>query len=145
MLKSAFSIFLQDLNAMPEEVFTKNFGGTSRTIADIVYEINMVNDHVGMVIRGEKPFDWPEGGWIAAPEDFSAKEAIIQSFKSSSDKFVATIEGFSEGQMDEPITTESGETSRAERCRFVALHTWYHSGQLNFMQTLLGDTKWHWS
>lgn len=145
MLKSAFSIFLQDLNAIPQEAFTKSFGGTSRTVADIVFEMNMVNDHVGMVIREEKPFDWPEDGWITAPKDFNAKEAIIQSFKSSSDKFVAMIEGFSEEQMDEAITTESGETNRAERCRFVALHTWYHSGQLNFMQTLLGDTKWHWS
>lgn len=47
--------------------------------------------------------------------------------------------------MADKVTTEHGETDVFERLRFIGLHTWYHSGQLNYMQTLLGASAWHWS
>jgi hypothetical protein len=42
------------------------------------------------------------------------------------------------------VKTEHGESTRASRCRFVALHNWYHSGQLNYIQALTGDDGWNW-
>lgn len=144
-LKRACEIFRQDLAALPEEAFTKRFGPKTRTIADIVYEVNLVNDHVGMGLRDETPFDWPEGGWITAPEGFGTKDAVIGAFETSAAKIVATAESFSAEGLLAKVATERGETTRAERCRFMTLHLWYHSGQLNFIQTLLGDDAWHWA
>src|SRR5579862_7911163 len=95
-LKGACSILLQDLQALPEDAFDKSFGPKCRTVADIVYEINLVNDHVGMTIRGEEPFAWPDEGWIRAPEGFRTKEAVVSGFQKSSEKIVATAEAFSE-------------------------------------------------
>ncbi len=143
-LKGAFKIFLKDLEAIPEDAYDKSFGPKCRTVADIVYEVNMVNDHVGMVIRGEKAFEWPDEGWIKAPEDFRKKDVVIKAFQDSSAKQVATAEGLTQAQMEEPFKTGERETTRFERFRFMTLHTWYHSGQLNFIQTLLGDDAWHW-
>jgi hypothetical protein len=143
-LKGIFRLFLIDLESLPDVAYTRQLGPKTRTVADIVYEVNLVNDHVGMVIRGEEPFSWPEGDWIKAPVGFNTKDKVVGAFKSSSDRFVATAESFTSEQFDETIKTEEGETTRFDRCRFVTLHTWYHSGQLNFIQTLLGDDAWHW-
>jgi len=143
-LKSACKLILQDLQALPEEAFDKSFGTKTRTVADIVYEVNLVNDHIGMVIRGETPFDWPEDGWIKAPENFRSKDVVVDAFEKSSKRIVETVEAFSPEEIEETIQTEDGEKTRFERCRFMALHMWYHSGQLNFIQTLLGDDGWHW-
>ena len=143
-LKGACGISLQDLQALPEDVFSKSFGGVTRTVADIVYEVNLVNDHIGMVMRGEEPFKWPEERWIKAPGDFCTKDIVIGSFVTSSEKVVATAEAFSVEELESPIQTEEGETTRFERCRFMTLHLWYHSGQLNYIQALLGDDDWHW-
>jgi len=143
-LKGAFGIFLKDLNALPDEAFENNFGGKTRTVADIVYEVNLVNDHVGMVMRGEEPFIWPEGGWITAPKEFTTKAVIVKAFEDSSQKILATVEAFEPGEIEAPLETEDGITDRFERCRFMTLHVWYHSGQLNYVQTLLGDDGWHW-
>ncbi len=140
----SLSIFLQDLQALPEDAFCRSFGPTTRTVADIVYEVIMVNDHVGMIIRGEKPFVWPEGDFIRAPQEFCTKEIVIGGFEQSAAKIRTTVEALSGGELEEPIQTEDGETNRFERCRFITLHLWYHSGQLNFIQTLLGDADWHW-
>lgn len=143
-LKGACGVFLTDLEALPEEAFGERFGGSARTVADIVYEVNLVNDHVGMTIRGEEPFDWPEGGWISAPEGFAGREVVVSAFKESSERILETVDGFSEEDLLGKVTTEHGETDRFERCRFMTLHLWYHSGQLNFIQNLKGDSAWHW-
>ncbi len=144
-LKNACKIFQQDLQALPEEAFSQSFGAKTRTVADIVYEVNLVNDHVGMVIRGEKPFDWPDDDFPRAPADFQTKDVVTGAFQKSSEQIVSTVEGFSESQIIEPIQVDGKETTRFDRCQFMILHLWYHSGQLNFIQTLLGDDAWHWS
>jgi hypothetical protein len=143
-LKGAAKMLEQDMEALPEEAFAKAFGPATRTVADVIYEVNLVNDHVGMVIRGEEPFDWPDG-WITAPEGFRSKSAVMDGFKKSSDSIIATVEALSEDAMKTVVQTEHGERTRFARCQFMTLHMWYHSGQLNFIQTLLGDNDWHWS
>ncbi len=137
-------IFLQDLQALPEEAFTRRFGSATRTVADIVYEVNLVNDHIGMVLRGDEPFPWPEGAWITAPAGFDSRETIIAAFEASSNGIIETLRAFSQDQFEEPVMNDGRETTRFERCRFMTVHLWYHSGQLNFIQTLLGDDAWHW-
>jgi hypothetical protein len=144
-LSSSCSMFLQDLQALPDDAFDKKFGDKTRTVADIVYEVNLVNDHIGMVIRGEKPFDWPEGAWIYAPEDFRTKQAVVEGFEKSSGKIMDTVKGFSPEDMEKVVQTEHGERTRFQRVQFMSWHVGFHSGQLNFIQTLLGDDGWHWS
>ena len=143
MLKGSYHLLSRDLEALPDTAFNQSFGPACRTVADIICELNLVNDHVGLTIRGEELFDWPEG-WVKAPADFRTKETVIAGFKQSFEKFPATAEGFTEEQMLAPIESDGEVTNCFERCRFVALHNWYHSGQLNFIQTMLGDAAMHW-
>ena len=142
-LQGAFGLFSKDLDALPEDAFDRCLGGKARTVADIVHEVNLVNDHIGLTMRGEPLFDWPEG-WITAPDGQRSKETVIHAFKLSSDRIVSTVEAMTDEQLAGTVQTEQGETTRFERCRFMQVHTWYHSGQLNFIQTLLGDDGWHW-
>ena len=136
--------FLKDLHALPERAFEQEFGGKARLLTDIVYEVNLVNDHIGMVIRNEEPFPWPEGQWIKAPEDFGGKVHIIAAFEASSARILATAEGLSDADLQTTVMTEWGERTREERIRFMAWHVGYHDGQLNFIQSLLGDDGWNW-
>ena len=120
-LESAVGIFTKDLDALPAECFGRSFGGKSRTVADIVYEVNMVNDHVGLTLREEPLFDWPEG-WITAPDHLQAKADVIQSFVTSSNLILETIRSLTEEDMSRVVTTEHGDTDPFERCRFMTLH-----------------------
>jgi hypothetical protein len=143
-LARAFKNFATDLEALPEDTFTKNFGPKTRTVADIVYEVNLVNDHIGHGLRSEEAFDWPEGDWIKAPVGFDTKEAVVNGFKKSSEKILQTVGAYTDSNLEEKVPNEGSETTKGERCRFMTLHLWYHSGQLNFIQTLVGDDGWHW-
>jgi hypothetical protein len=137
-------IFVKDLEALPESAFTQKFGPKTRTVADIVYEVNLVNAHLAASMRGEPQGAWPDG-WVVAPAEFSDKQVIIDAFKSTMQGVIETVNSFSEESMFAPVQTENGETNVFERCRFMTIHMWYHSGQLNFIQTLVGDDGWHWN
>lgn len=143
-LKSVSKRFLQDLNAIPEDAFAKCFTPQARSVADIVYEVKLVNEDIGKEMRGEKPAEWPDDGFVRAPENFRTKETVMGAFEKSTAEIIAMAEGYSSEEFEEPIQTCNGETTRFERCRFMNLHMWYHSGQLNFIQTLLGDDQLHW-
>lgn len=119
-------------------------GGKARSVADIAYEVGLVNDHVRRTLAGEELFEWPDG-FVAAPADLQSKEAALTNFRAQAERVLALVDGLDEEAMERSITTEHGETNGFERIRFMTLHLWYHSGQLNFIQTLLGDDGWHWS
>lgn len=129
---------------MPNEVFTKSFGGKSRTVADIIFEVNVVNDHIGATIRDENPAPWEYKGWITAPDTFQAKDVVIAELLASRDRFISGVENMTDEMLSGTVQTEHGESTRASRCQFVALHNWYHSGQLNYIQSLEGDDGWNW-
>lgn len=143
-VSDAVKAMRQDLEALPEEAFTKSFGDTVRTVADIVYEVSLVNDMIGALMRKEEVGPFPEG-WVKAPDDCQTKAAVLECFNRSGDRLVKTVESFSEDEMLEPMESKHGPTNRFKRSYFCALHTYYHSGQLNYVQTLLGDSDWHWS
>jgi hypothetical protein len=153
-LTNAFRAFTQDLEALPEEAFDKSYGGKTRPVADIVQEINLFNDHIGHVLRGETPFDWPE--WDFPSEGPRTKEAVLQSFRISSERILTAIEGMTAEDLEAAVPTDGGrapyhigwaahgEATRFQRCRFMAIHAWYHCGQLNYIQALSGDGECHW-
>lgn len=143
-LNRVIDLYNKDLAALPEEAFDKSFGPKARTVADFMHEINMVNDSLCKELRGEGRPEWPDEGWVKAPENLKSKAAVLEAFQASSDAAVATVESLPESAMEEIVKTEMGEFPKVDRIRFMSIHLWYHLGQINFIQTLLGDDEWHW-
>jgi uncharacterized damage-inducible protein DinB len=142
-LKNAFWRFRVDLLAIPEEAMFKSFGGCSRSVADLVYETDQVNKHICQGVRGETQFDWVDV-WLKAPETWKTKQDVVDAFTESSEQTIKTFEDLSLEELEAPYEDEGKMTTRMERCRFITFHTDYHSGQINFVQSLLGDDKFHW-
>ncbi len=140
----AFRFFSQDLENLPAEVFDRSLGGKARTAADIAHEVRITNERLCRDMQ-RQPSEAQPNGWVIAPEELRTKEATIQSFKTSSEQVVQLIEQMSLEEMEEIVPGVLGDASRADHCRSMTVHLWYHSGQLNFMQTLLGDSDIHWS
>ncbi|MBL8048379.1 MAG: DinB family protein [Chthonomonas sp.] len=141
-----YTLLLKDLNALPEEAMHRKFAEKARTVADMMYEVTLVNDHIAATVRGDNPPDWPfaPGTWVLAPDELTSKEAVISNFERSSQGVLATLEAMSEEQMLAEVTNEHGPTNTVEQVRFMVVHMFYHAGQVNFIQTLLGDDTWHW-
>jgi uncharacterized damage-inducible protein DinB len=142
-LKRALAVFVKDLEALPEDAFDRSFAPKARTVADIAYEVVLVNDEIVRGIQGGPPSEWPEG-WVKAPETFKSKDAVLKGFQDSAERALGVAASLSPEELLQTVNTPWGDQSKAERVRFMTSHVWYHSGQLNFIQTLLGDDAWHW-
>ncbi len=142
-LKNAFWRFRVDLLAIPEEAMFKSFGGCSRSIADLVFETGQVDKHICQGVRGETQFEWVDG-WLKAPETWKTKQQVVDAFTESSEQTIKTFDDLTLEELEAPYEDGGKTTTRMERCRFITFHTDYHSGQINFVQSLLGDDKFHW-
>jgi hypothetical protein len=142
-LKNAFGRFRVDLLAIPEDAIFKSFGGVSRSVADLVFETNQVNKHICQGVRNEPQFEWVDG-WLKAPETWKTKQDVVDAFTEDFERTVKTFEDLTLEELEAPYEDEGQMSTRIERCRFITFHTDYHSGQLNFIQSLLGDDTFHW-
>ena len=143
-INRTFRAFSQDLEALPDDTFPRSLGGKARTVADVVYEVNLTNDWLRLNLLGEPVLNRPNA-WVTAPEEARTKETAIASFQVSSEQVIHLVEQMALEELEGIIQTELGEMTRAELCRSMTVHLWYHSGQLNYIQTLLGDAESHWS
>lgn len=143
-LQTAVTFFLKDLEALPEVAVFARHGGNSRSAADIAYETMLVNDEMRAMIAGESGPVWPEDEWTRAPETWKTKATVIEEFKASADKLIALAESFGTNEFEVIVKSEKSERTRFERFQFAAMHTMYHCAQLNYIQSMLGDSKMHW-
>lgn len=142
-VRKAVEMYLNGLEHLPEEAYAACLGGKARLVADITYEVTLVNQNTNLRLQGLPAPAWPEG-WVVAPEELRGKAAAIDAFRNSAEELLATMEALPPEAFDDSLASEIGKASFADRSRFVALHLWYHCGQLNFAQALLGDDSLHW-
>jgi hypothetical protein len=81
---------------------------------------------------------------VRVPEEYTGKEQLLEMLNASLDRMAEGIAAASDEQLAEPSGPEEGAWPRSEFCRLAGVHLWYHSGQINYIQTMLGDDQWHW-
>jgi uncharacterized damage-inducible protein DinB len=144
LINSTADMVMKDLEALPEEAFAKKFDGKARTVADIVYELVVVNDFLCKKYLGDEPIEFEFNGWLTAPDDFQAKDVVVAGMKESIEKVKSALSEATEDVLAKVNETPQGPKTTGEQLQFIGVHMAYHSGQFNYIQTLLGDDGWHW-
>ena len=145
-IRDSAKAYLDDLEAMPEDVLSRSPGGVARSPLDYSYEIGLINRRIAKRLRAEDPGPWPgpEEGWIAVPEEFANKAAVVDLVRSSFDEIMQAWDNFDEGELATKIQLPKGETSAIDLASLAARHANYHDGQLNYAQCIAGDNEVHW-
>lgn len=145
-VKEAGKMYVQDLEAMPENVLQASPGGVARRPLDYSYEIAVINKRITHRLRGEDPGVWPgpAEGFIVAPSEYSTKDAAVKFVRSSFDNLTAAWETVEENDLERKIETPTGDTSPLDLISMAASHASYHDGQLNYAQCIAGDGEVHW-
>ena len=144
-LQGAKRAYLDDLNAMSEDDLGTSPGGAARTAFDYTYETSFVNRRVACRLRGEDPGAFPNDGWMKAPNEAKSKQAAIENFSASMDEVIAAWDALPETDLDRAIPLANGQTNPLDVVFLCVYHTGYHDAQLNYVQSLNGDTKMNWS
>lgn len=142
-LRDASASYEKDFLALTPEQQSQAFGGVSRSAFDMTEELVQVHTRLAARLRGEDPGPWPYDGFIRASEEHQHADAMLARFRASVDEVVAAYEGLSDAAKDETMNVFGGDTTPTGVVGFLGYHVGYHDGQLNYIQSMLGDGEMH--
>lgn len=143
--QEAAYLFLKDFDATPDEVMTGKTNEVGRSPLDQTVELVGFCQMVVKVLAGEKVEMGHEAVRAALHEQFGTREAARAGFEAGIQAICEAVASYTEEDWGTTITAPWGmDITKAHLVGWVGLHTMYHDGQINFIQTLHGDCEMHW-
>jgi hypothetical protein len=132
-----------DINAIPDDKWTNTYGGCSRPagalLADAITMMSWTTD----TLKGEKSNAYDDMGALAGK--LGDKAAAVAALAEASQALGAAINGASDELLNSTVEAPWGMPTPVYMLAQIAVsHIWYHDGQLNYIQCMLGDDKVHW-
>ena len=137
-LNEVAELWAKDLRAHRDPEIATPMSPTARSVADLTYETILVNRRFAARLRGEAPPSMD--GFPAAPEGLRTGAALADAMRESIDGIVAA---YDDPEREIPATG-GGTVTAFELCGFAITHSYYHLGQVDYVQTVYGDTEVHW-
>jgi len=137
-------LFCADVDAMPEDLLSATSGGASRCGFDLIFELSgMYHTFAGLLSAGDGTISGPKG-WVRAPLDFRRKDDALSGLQSAFDAFTNALKSYAGNVLTDEFSSPVGPLTPLAMANLAAWHTMYHSGQLNYIQTIHGDESFHW-
>ncbi len=115
--------------------------GAAKTPRVIIAECGASYRWLAAELRGEP--NAAEAWESTKPEDFATREALADFVKGAEAEFLAAIGALTQEQLGQKRQVFWGEETLGNLMWLGMIHTNYHVGQLNYIQTLWGDTEMH--
>ncbi|MHB0911959.1 MAG: DinB family protein [Armatimonadota bacterium] len=127
----------KDATYIPEERLDWSPMDYGKSANAILSECAKANFQIAAAIRGGSPKEAGEGA------DFTAlKDYVIDSAQ----KVCETIDSLSDSDLEADVQMPWGAIMPMSVAIFLpSSHMSYHDGQINYIQLLLGDTRFHWA
>ena len=136
-------MIVKDTKYIPEEKFCFCPMGCAKTARQVLAEVAGTNARIGAAIRGEDPAT--AGGFVEKVEQASTLDALGVLVRESAKIVCDAIDTISEADLDKQVKMPWGASFPAWQAILLPVsHMTYHDGQINYIQLLLGDTKFHW-
>lgn len=141
----AHQMFVKDLNALTEENASACPGGVARPAIEVVVECAGVNGSIaGLLTTGEFNRPTPEER-KAHYATITTREAALAELEQKTQALLAAIDTMDENTLGEMLPGIFGSPmTRFALAEVPYMHMMYHDGQLNYIQSLHGDSEIHW-
>jgi hypothetical protein len=137
--------YLKDLEYIPEDKFDVSPMGAAKTAKEMTLECVGLNKILVKMIDGQTaahPTPEERKAWYAM---FRTPDAVKVEFKASMNNLIAKVEKLEDADLDRIVTAPWGQPLPLGAMLLMGVsHTTYHDGQLNYIQALYGDDKFHW-
>lgn len=147
-LHGVSGMYIADINAIPEDQWTASHGGCTRPANELTADAITLLVWCTAMLTGDS--ETAENKTYNVMSDLAAeiatKEAAIAKFTAVTQAFAAAVGSASDEQLNAVITPPwQMPAPLIMICNIAVSHIWYHDGQLNYIQSLLGDGEVHWT
>ncbi|MCB0826199.1 MAG: DinB family protein [Armatimonadetes bacterium] len=133
-------MYCADINAIPEDKWTTAMGGCTRPASELTADALSLLSWVTNVLNGGEPGEMNQDNDACA-----TKAGSIAAVQKGMENFNTALAGASDELLNTTVTAPFGMEMPVFAIAQIAVsHVWYHDGQLNYIQSLLGDDKVHW-
>ncbi|MGC4044615.1 MAG: hypothetical protein QM758_12540 [Armatimonas sp.] len=143
----AKTFLTKDLKAIPADKQGTTFDGCSRSALSIVSECGGNCAIITKILQGASGHEMTreEMGALMHPFEVETEENVLAYLEEKSGELLRFISECDEDTLGD-ICPEFpwGQLTRFDVAMVPAGHMMYHDGQLNFIQTLIGDGDVHW-
>lgn len=144
--QKALDDLIRAVEALPEDKRGWSPGESGRSALDQLKEVAMVPVFYVAVLQSGAPSPELHGSLRAEAESLTSFEEVQQLARERTADLCARILSFPESRLDEEVTLPFNRGMTVTMADVLGLHYWntvYHLGQVNFIQTLLGDREMH--
>jgi len=132
----AAEMLCKDASYIPKEKLDWHPAENGSSVIEILTQVVDGNAALGAAIKGGTAGESVKG---------LSFEALKDRVMSSSKEVCEAIDSYRESALMSDITMPWGMVMPASAAIMLcASHMSYHDGQINYMQLLIGDTKFHW-
>lgn len=144
-LDAVVGMYIADINALPDDKWNHNFGGVARPASDLTADALSLLVWTNEALKGNFLADNEQEGYKKLQAVCATKSDSISALQAAATDFAGAISNASDEDLNKVITTPFCMEMPLFMVAQVAVsHIWYHDGQLNYKQALLGDEKVHW-
>ncbi|HRK20693.1 MAG TPA: hypothetical protein PLX06_02735 [Fimbriimonadaceae bacterium] len=138
-------MYSADIRAIPDDKWDATFGGCTRSACEVTADAISLLDWTTKALQGNPPADYGPGNMDAMKAQCATKDAATAKLASSIADFNAALNAASDDTLNAVVTPPwQMDAPMFMLCQIAVSHIWYHDGQLNYIQCLLGDEKVHW-
>jgi hypothetical protein len=139
------SMFAADINAIPDDKWTATFGGCTRPANMLAADTISLLIWCTEALKGNVISTYEEEGMTKLGNEVATKPVAIAKLNEATQAFVAALGEASDETLNSVVTPPWQMPAPLFILAQIAVsHIWYHDGQLNYIQCLLGDDKIHW-
>jgi hypothetical protein len=145
-LERVGELFAIDLEHIADDKLAVTAMGVARSPLNITAEVIYINNKIADVVQGTPTSMIGDEEFGRFSDSLDSREKGLVALQASIAKLVAAFRTVPDEALDAPVDAPWGEASTRYRLVNAAQqHMFYHSGQLNYIQSLYGDGVNHWS
>ncbi len=133
------------LQATPDDKLAWTPENTGRSVLEQAKECAIVHYIWAVIIRERGlPIEMPPEFTAFAEQAINSRESAIAALQTTTNALVAAIQSVAPEETGVAVRVDmmsDRKVALAECCLYPYWHTVYHEGQVNYLQTLYGDTK----
>ncbi len=134
-----------DIKAIPADKWTVTFGGTTRPSHELCADMLSLLEWTTEALKGNVIGEGYEGAMKALTEVCADQDRAVAKFAECVGNFNAALAAASDDALNAVVTPPWNMPAPLFMMAQIAVsHVWYHDGQFNYVQNLLGDDKVHW-
>ena len=135
----------KDIRAIPDDQWNATHGGCSKSASSAIADTIGMLDWTTEALKGNVAE--VEGSYISEQlkSDCSTKDGASAKLDATAQAFAAALGSATDESLNAIVTPPWKMDAPLFMLAQIAVsHVWYHDGQLNYIQSLLGDGEVHW-